>query len=530
MLLNDKSEGFKFNDKNFDPERCTHGFGYSILESETKELGHVVTEFVAKKDNVKIYWLKLKNKLNETNKVNVDFWINPTFGNFEEKTSRHILTEFMGDDNYVKMRNVYSINYGDVNVFMSSSEKIEKAVTERMLVKDISFDVELKKEEEKDIIFVLGCSMSDSQNKDLIAKYTDIKNVQKELKQVKEYWEQTLGVVKVKSPDASFDYMINGWYLYQTLSARIMAKAGFYQVSGAFGYRDQLQDAMNIALVNPADTKDQILKNAAHQFEQGDVLHWWHEKNHFGLRSRYKDDYLWLVYATAYYIDITNDTSILDTQVPYIVGEELSDYENEKGIVFSYTEKTRSLLDHCINSLELAMNSLGKHKIPLMGGGDWNDGMNRVGIKGKGESVWLGFFLYTIISQFTKIIKKTHPKMDLTKYTEFNAKLKENLNKKTWDGDYYLRAFFDNGDKLGSHENTECKIDLISQSFSIISGVAPKDRAESVITSVEEQLVDDQNKIVKLLTPPFEKTLNNPGYIMNYSKGIRENGGPYHGI
>ncbi|MBR3210501.1 MAG: hypothetical protein IKF71_01005 [Bacilli bacterium] len=527
ILLNDKSEGFKFNDKNFDPEKCTHGFGYTILESETKELGHTITEFIAQKDNVKIYWMKLKNKTGKNHKVNVDFWINPTFGNFEEKTSRHILTEFMGDDNYVKMRNVYSINYGDVNVFMTASEKIDQAITERMLVKDIAFDVELAKDEEKDIIFLLGCSMSDSQNKELIAKYTNVKNVQKELKQVKEYWEQTLGVIQVKTPDTSFDYMMNGWYLYQTLSARIMAKAGFYQVSGAFGYRDQLQDAMNIALVNPADTKEQILKNAAHQFEQGDVLHWWHEKNHFGLRSRYKDDYLWLVYATAYYTDITNDYSILDVEVPYIIGEGLSDYESDKGIVFSYTEKTESLLQHCIKSLELAMNSLGKHKIPLMGGGDWNDGMNRVGIKGKGESVWLGFFLYTIINQFTKMVKKTKHKVDLNPYTEFNAKLKENLNKKTWDGDYYLRAFFDNGDKLGSHENAECKIDLISQSFSIISGVAPKERAEKVITSVEENLVDDQNKIVKLLTPPFEKTLNNPGYIMNYSKGIRENGGQY---
>ena len=285
---------------------------------------------------------------------------------------------------------------------------------------------------------------------------------------------------------------------------------------------------MNIVLIEPEYTKKQILTNAAHQFIEGDVLHWWHEKNHFGLRSRYKDDFLWLVYATSYYVEVTNDYEILDIQVPYISGEELSDYENEKGIVFNYTDKTESLLNHCIKSIELSMNSLGKHKIPLMGGGDWNDGMNRVGIKGKGESIWLGFFLYTVISQFTKVIKKANQQIDVTKYNDFNAKLKDNLNKKTWDGDYYLRAFFDNGDKLGSHENTECKIDLISQSFSIISGVAPKDRAESAIKAVEEKLVDEEEcKIVKLLTPAFEKTLNNPGYIMNYSKGIRENGGQY---
>ena len=527
MVLNDKSEGFKFNGKMFDPTKCTHGFGYSILESETKELAHEVTEFVAEKDNVKIYLMKLKNKTSKPLDENIEFWINPTFGNFEEKTTRHILTEFMGDDNYVKMRNVYSINYGDVNVFMSTSEKIESAICEKMLIKSINFNLKLEKEEEKTIVFVLGCSMSDLENKNLIAKYTNLQNAKKELKNVKEFWNKALGVVQVDSPDKSFDYMMNGWYLYQTISSRIMAKAGFYQVSGAYGYRDQLQDAMNIAIANPEATKIQILRNAARQFEQGDVLHWWHERNHFGLRSRYKDDYLWLVYATNYYIEVTNDYSILDEKVPYVIGEELSEYENEKGIVFSYSEKTDTLLEHCLKSLDLAMSSLGKHKIPLMGGGDWNDGMNRVGIKGKGESVWLGFFLYTILDGFVKTIKKSKVKIDTTKYMDFNAKLKENLNKKTWDGEYYLRAFFDNGDKLGSHENNECKIDLISQSFAIISGVAPKDRAEKAITSVEENLVDDENKIIKLLTPPFEKTLDNPGYIMNYSKGIRENGGQY---
>ena len=527
IVLNDKSEGFKFDGKNFDPERCTHGFGYSILESETERFKHKVTEFVACDDNVKIYIMKLQNKKNTKVKTNVEFWINPTFGNFEEKTSRHILTEFISEDNYLKMRNVYSINYGDVNVFMSASEHIESATCEKMLTKNISFDLDLDEQEEKTLVFVLGCSLSDNENIELIKKYTNIQNAKKELKLVKERWDKTLGIIQVDTPDNSFDYMINGWYLYQTLSSRINAKAGFYQVSGAFGFRDQLQDAMNIAIVNPAYTRKQIVTNAAHQFEAGDVLHWWHEKNHFGLRSRYKDDYLWLVYATAYYIDITGDKDILNEHIPYVLGEELSEYEHEKGIVFSYSEGGATLLEHCIKSLELSMNSLGKHKIPLMGGGDWNDGMNRVGIKGKGESVWLGFFLYVVIDMFIEILKKSKITIDYDKYLEFNEKLKENINKKTWDGDYYLRAFFDNGDKLGSHENSECKIDLISQSFSILSEVAPKDRAQKLINSVEENLVDDKNKIIKLLTPPFSKSLNNPGYIMNYPKGIRENGGQY---
>ena len=527
MVINDKSEGFKFNGKVFDPEKCTHGFGYSILESETETLKHEITEFVALEDNVKIYLMKLKNKTNRKENVNLDFFINPTFGNFEEKTSRHILTEFMGNDNYLKMRNVYSINYGDVNVFMSSSEKITTAICEKMLMKNISFDISINKDEEKTLVFVLGCSKDDNKNLELISKYTDISNATKELKKVKDYWKKMLGTVQVDTPDNSFDFVVNGWYLYQTISARILARSGFYQVSGAFGYRDQLQDAMNIVLVDKEFTRQQILTNAKHQFIEGDVLHWWHEKNHFGLRSRYKDDFLWLVYATCYYTSVTGDYEILNEQVPFVEGETLSDYEHEKGIVFNYSEEGYTLLTHLLKSLELSMTSLGTHKIPLMGGGDWNDGMNLVGIKGKGESVWLGFFLYTVITDFIKMMKKFDKNFDISKYETFNDKLKVSLNKKTWDGSYYLRAFFDNGDKLGSHENSECKIDLISQSFSILSGVAPKDRIQKVITSVEENLVDEENKIIKLLTPAFKKSLNNPGYIMNYPSGIRENGGQY---
>ena len=529
MILNDKSEGFIINDEIFDPEICTHGFGYSILESETDNLKTKVTEFVARTDSVKIYLVSLTNKTNETAKIDLTYYMNPTLGNFEEKTSRHILSELFSDNNYLKLRNVYSINFSDVDVFMSSSEKITSCEDNRILVKSITNSIEIKPNSEKMVVFTLGCARNERKFQDLIYHYSIVDNCLIELDMVKKKWDRLLGSIQVKTSNPSLDYMLNGWYLYQALSSRIMACAGFYQVSGAFGYRDQLQDAMNICIVNPEFTKTQILINASHQFEQGDVLHWWHEANRFGLRSRYKDDYLWLVYATIHYLDVTDDYSILDEMVPYIYGEELTQHEAERGISFNYTEKEDTLFNHCLLAINYSMSQIGIHGLPLMGGGDWNDGMNKVGIKGKGESVWLGFFLYEIIDKFTKVIINYSEdlEIDTLKYEEFNKELKKNLNTNGFDKDYYLRAYFDNGDKLGSYKNKECKIDLISQAFSILSGVADKDKYDMIIDSVEKNLVDKDAKIIKLLDPAFDKSLNNPGYIKSYPKGIRENGGQY---
>ncbi len=529
MILNDKSEGIRINNEIFDPEICTHGFGYSILKSETFKFKTEVTEFVAVNENVKIYLVNLTNKSQENQEVDLSYYINPTLGNFEEKTSRHILTEWMKSENYLKLRNVYSIYFSDVNVFMSSSESIVSATENRILIKDITTHFKLQPGEEKMISFMLGCNHDEEKNLQLIKKYSQINNCLAELKNVKKYWENSLQTIQIKTPDSSFDYMLNGWYLYQTLSSRVMARAGFYQVSGAFGYRDQLQDAMNLCLVNKDATKKQILINAAHQFIKGDVLHWWHENNHFGLRSKYKDDYLWLVYATIHYLKITGDYAILDEIVPFIEGDELTQHENERGINFSYSKQQDTLLNHCLLAIDYSINQIGSHHLPLMGGGDWNDGMNMVGIKGKGESIWLGFFLYDIISEFIPLIEKHYENININfnHYYQFNENLKNNLNTYGYDKDYYLRAYFDNGDKLGSYKNQECKIDLISQSFAILSNVAPKEKIESLIEQVEKNLVDKENNLIKLLTPAFSKSLNNPGYIKNYPVGIRENGGQY---
>ncbi len=521
IVVDDKSEGIKVNGKHFNPSLTTHGFGYSTFTSQGNDYEGNLTEFVHYVDNIKYYLFKLKNISKETKKYTLNFWMNPVLGVTEEKTARHIYSEMLENENALLLRNVYNKIFGNVNILMTSSEKITDYSYSKVLIRSINIEVELEPGKEKEISFMIKATT------DNITFDKSIKAVKKELLNTKKYWHDTLSTIQVKTPDSSLDYMLNGWYLYQALACRIYAKSGFYQVGGAYGYRDQLQDASNLTNINPETSKKQILNNATHQFKEGDVLHWWHKELSFGLRSRYKDDYLWLVYATLSYIEKTEDLSILDEQVPFVEGEELQEFESEKGMPFTYSNYQESLKYHMFLALEKSMNSLGKHGIPLMGGGDWNDGMNKVGIEGKGESVWLGFFLHLIIDKLVNVFDKFEIEYDKNKYVDFNFELKKDILNNCYDKEYYLRAFFDNGDKLGSIENDECKIDLLSQSFAILSEVATKEQVKSILKNTESTLVDKETKIIKLLTPAFKNSKNNPGYIKHYPVGIRENGGQY---
>ena len=527
IVLNDKSEGIKINDLLVDPKIARHGFGYSTFIHEGKDYELTTTQFVAEEDTIKFYKSILKNKTNEKKKYKLTFWINPTFGPNEEKSSRYLLSDYYKDMNAVLIRNVYNIQFSHITAFLSSTLPITTYSIDRVLLKSVDVEIELKPGEEKEFSFLLGTEIGNENVDKLIKKYSNDKNISNELEKVKNYWTKELSTIKVKTKDKSFDNVMNGWYLYQTLAARINARAGFYQVGGAFGYRDQLQDTTNLATVDPKLTKEQIIRNASHQFMEGDVLHWWHEINKLGLRSRYKDDYLWLVYATCEYCRITGDYKFLDQQIPFVSGPLLADWEEERGINFEYTKETASLYDHCLIALNRSMTQMGKNGLPLMGGGDWNDGMNKVGIGGKGTSVWLGFFQYWIMDKFIQLSKSYNKKLDVTKYEKAMEKLKNSLNSVAWEKDYYIRAFFDNGAKLGSIESDECKIDLLSQSFSILTNVAERENIGKIVDSVESNLVDKDLKIVKLLTPAFQKTKNVPGYIMDYPEGVRENGGQY---
>ncbi len=526
IVLNDKSEVIKVNDKIVNATSVRHGFGYSVFNHNTQDYSFETTHFVSSEDTIKFYKIKFYNKKKTKEKYKLTFSINPTFGPNEEKSSRYLLSDYYEAMNSILIRNVYNSTFNHITCFMSSTLPIEEYQINKILFKSITVELEIEPESSKELSFMLGTEVGNEKVKELIDKYNNDDKIDKELEKVKKYWSTVLGTIKVKTPDDSFNAVINGWFLYQTIVCRLKARAGFYQVGGAFGFRDQLQDATNIVMIDEDRTRKQIIENAKHQFVQGDVLHWWHEIISMGLRSKFKDDYLWLVYSVNKYVKTSGDYKFVEEQVPFVSGQQLDIDEAERGINYTYTKETASIFEHCVLALDKSMNELGENGLPLMGGGDWNDGMNRIGIGGKGTSVWLGFFLYYILSDFIEIFKDRKD-LQKDKYVAFLAKLKDSLNNNAWDNDYYIRAFFDNGEKVGSSDCDECKIDLISQSFSILSNVIEKDRIESVISSVEEFLVDKELGIIKLLTPAFSKSKNNPGYIMDYPEGIRENGGQY---
>lgn len=525
-IVDDKSEGIKLNNHPISWHDCIHGMGYSKFKFKNKDYKIDVTYFVPPNDNVKVGIFTIKNISNKDTKLDISYWINPVMGVTEEKTVRHLVCNHYELNNFLTIQNKYAMNFKDHIAYLTSTETIEDVDIDRIITKSITINKEIKKKESITFAFALGCETDLNSINKIVKKYNDLKHVKTKLEETIEYWQNKLGDIQIQTQDKGFNFLVNNWLLYQSFASRIMAKSGFYQVGGAFGYRDQLQDSMNVCVVDSKAAKDQILMCAKHQFKEGDVLHWWHVDNMFGLRSRYKDDYLWLIYATLEYIRITGDKTILDEKVPFSVADLLFDDEEERGMTFTYSEEKVTLYEHLKLIMKKLQNEIGDNGLPLMGGGDWNDGMNLIGIKGHGTSVWLGFFAYEVVERFIEITK-LYNKDDITKYEKFNKNLKESLLNNAWDGEYYLRAFFDNGDKVGSHENEECKIDLISQSWSILTDIATKDQIKSIINSVEENLVDEENGIIKLLTPPFSKSKNNPGYIKNYSAGIRENGGQY---
>ncbi len=360
----------------------------------------------------------------------------------------------------------------------------------------------------------------------LIARYREPRAIERALEGVRAFWGDLLSRVRIVTPAPALDVMVNGWLGYQTLSCRMWGRTAFHQSGGAFGFRDQLQDASAIAWLDPRLLRDQVLLHAAHQFVEGDVLHWWHPPLARGIRTRFADDLLWLPWATAGYVAATGDATLLDERVGFMDARPLEAGEDEAYLQAAESGVTADLYEHCCRALDRSLGT-GALGLPRFGTGDWNDGMNRVGREGKGESVWMGFFLFSVLGDFLHLCERRGDAVRATRYREHREHLRRALEANAWDGDWYLRGTYDDGTPLGSAQSDECRIDALVQAWSVISGAAPPEHARRAMAAVEQHLVSESEGIIRLLTPPFEHTPHDPGYIKGYVPGVRENGGQY---
>jgi len=378
----------------------------------------------------------------------------------------------------------------------------------------------------KEIVFVLGQADNRDEVRRLIDQYSAANQTKEALIKVQADWDHLLSAVQVATPDAGMDLMLNRWLLYQVLACRIWARSALYQSGGAFGFRDQLQDVMALVYSAPAEARAQILRSAARQFEEGDVQHWWHPPSGIGVRTRITDDLFFLPLVVHHYVSTTGDTAILDEVVPFLKSQVLRDDQEEDFNLPAVSEQSGTVYEHCVRALEHGFR-LGAHGLPLMGTGDWNDGMNKVGAHGKGESVWNGWFFVTVLRAFAGLAEKRGQRDNANWCRERVEQLRASLESNAWDGAWYRRAYFDDGTPLGSSQNDECQIDAIPQAWAVISGVANPARAQSAMAAVQDRLVRVSDKLIQLFDPPFDKGALQPGYIKGYVPGIRENGGQY---
>ena len=375
------------------------------------------------------------------------------------------------------------------------------------------------------VFFFLGQTETLKQARTLIRR-ARIEEIDARLEAVTDGWERVLGTVQVKTPDGALDLLLNRWLLYQTLACRLWARTAFYQASGAYGFRDQLQDVMALTVSRPDLTRAHILKAASRQFVEGDVQHWWHEPSGGGVRTRISDDLLWLPHATAHHLEVTGDLAMLDEDVPFLEGALLASDQGESYFGPRVSAEHGTLFEHCARAIDRSLQ-VGAHGLPLMGTGDWNDGMNRVGAGGAGESVWLAWFLHTVLSSWAPIAAARGETKRAEAWAAHARALAEAVDREGWDGDWYRRAYFDDGTPLGRAGSEACAIDSIAQSWSVLSGAGDPARARRAMASVDRHLVRRDDDLVLLLTPPFDRTALEPGYIKGYAPGVRENGGQY---
>ncbi len=532
----------------------THGSGFTKYEHSSHGISQEMLVFAPVDANVKITRLKLTNTTRRTRRLSATYYAELVLGVNRAQSAPFIITEIDETTGAILARNPYHSDFANRVAFAASSREVSFHTCDRrefigrngalarpaaMLRTNLSGTtgagldpcialqnfIEIEPGETGEIVFLFGEEDSLESARQTISRFRSEPTVAAEFERVSEFWRETLGAIEVKTPDESFDLMFNRWILYQALACRFWARTAFYQSSGAFGFRDQLQDAMALVYSRPDLTRAHILHAARHQFKEGDVQHWWHEPSNAGVRTLISDNLIWLVYVACFYAEKTADSGIFDEIVSFLDAPILANGEKEAYLRPNISDEQASIYEHCVRALEKSLK-IGAHGLPLIGTGDWSDGLNRVGGEGKGESVWLGWFLAQTLKEFAKVCQARNDKKRAVKYLAHAKLLLENIEQNCWDGDWYLRAFFDDGTPLGSKKSDESRIDSIAQSWSVIAG-GEKSRSQQAMGSVDKELIKPVEKLALLLTPPFDQGSLQPGYIKGYPPGLRENGGQY---
>jgi cellobiose phosphorylase len=560
IYLRDEESGFFWSPTSHPssgamPYATRHGFGWSVFEHTSGGIRSELCVYVDPVETVKFSVLTVRNGSGRMRRLSATGYVEWVLGDVRSKCAMHICTQIDAASGAMFAHNAYNADFagrvaffdvddasrtlsGDRSEFIGRNGSLgaPEAMTRTLLsgrlgaaldpCGAIRVPFDLADGQERQIIFRLGAGEDLDGARALALRLRQAGAARQALQRVHQYWRRTLGAIQVSTPDPAVNALANGWLVYQTLSCRFWARSGYYQSGGAFGFRDQLQDAMALVHAQPALVREHLLRCAARQYREGDVQHWWHPPSGRGVRTRCSDDYLWLPLAVCRYVKITGDAAVLDEQVNFLDGRALGPEEESYYDVPGHTTETASLYAHCVLAIEHGLR-FGVHGLPLMGSGDWNDGMNLVGIEGRGESVWLGFFLHALLGSFAALAERAGDAAFARRCHDEAERLQLNLERHAWDGQWYRRAYFDDATPLGSRSNPECQIDSLAQSWAALSGAGDAARVRLALGALDDRLVDRDHRLVRLLDPPFDVSDLNPGYIKGYVPGVRENGGQY---
>jgi cyclic beta-1,2-glucan glucanotransferase len=537
------------------PYTSRHGFGYSVFEVAEAGIATSLRTYVATDAPIKFLVLTIRNRSGRPRRLSITGVFELVLGSARATNLPHIVTELDTKTGGMFARNAYNTELAARVAFLDCSEERRSITGDRAEVLGrngspaqpacmtrsrlsgrvgagldpclaMRVKLELADGEEREISFTFGSGRDLADARHLVTRFRGTEPARLALDAVWAYWNRTLGTVNVQTPDPAVNFLANGWLLYQVIACRLWARSGFYQSGGAFGFRDQLQDALALVHAEPAILREQILRAAARQFPQGDVQHWWHPPLGRGVRTHISDDYLWLPYAACRYVGALGDTGVLDEKVAFLEGRAVKPEEDSYYDLPARSDEVASVYDHCVRAIKHGLR-FGVHGLPLMGSGDWNDGMNLVGEHGKGESVWLAFFLHDVLAQFGALARRRGDTGFADTCGAEATRLRASIDEHAWDGAWYRRAYFDDGSPLGSASSVECQIDSLPQSWAALSGAGDPDRTRRALAALDQRLVRRDLGVVQLFDPPFDTSAQSPGYIQGYVPGVRENGGQY---